>query len=716
MNAFDEVAWPIDRLGEAASELAYHAGLERNDVFVPPPSRATTAGGVLSVEPWIESVVEWLGIDSESVETTYAELSESLEASGPALWVIPDERGEASRCVAIVRGSKGRLRVLLPSGGTTRVPTELVRRAVGAPVERHAHDQIEAVLALADIDPRRRERTREALLTERFGQLRIDGAWILRPAPGSSFWAQARHARVHRLAARLVIAHGLNYVLMLASWWTLGRGALSGHFDPAWLIAWALLLISAIPFRLLSSWSQSLMSLRLGRLLKQRLLAGTFRLDSTLVRNEGSGDLLGRVIESEAVESLMTTGGFTAVTASVELLIVGWLLAQGPSGGLHFSLFAMWIGLTFALAFQYYRRRREWTDERLGLSKELVERMLAHRTRLAQQAPERWHEGEDVAVDRYLQSSKRADHAAIRISTLMGRGWVIVGLLGLVPAFIAANTSAESLAIGLGATMLADRALQKMTLGLRVLCDAMISWRAVAPIFHAAARSDAAGVPGATANASRERSERQSSNRAPLVEASGLTFRHAGRANAVIEDCDLAIYPNDRILLESPSGGGKSSLAALLTALRPADAGLLLLRGFDRRTLGATAWRRGVVSAPQFHENHVFSGSFAFNVLMGRTWPAPTALVEEAEHVCRELGLGPLLERMPGGMLQTVGESGWQLSHGERSRLFIARALMQRADLVILDESFAALDPENLDLALECVRRRTNALMVIAHP
>jgi len=63
-----------------------------------------------------------------------------------------------------------------------------------------------------------------------------------------------------------------------------------------------------------------------------------------------------------------------------------------------------------------------------------------------------------------------------------------------------------------------------------------------------------------------------------------------------------------------------------------------------------------------------------------------------------------------------VGEGGWQLSHGERSRVSIARALLQDASLVILDESFAALDPENLRTALECVLRRARTLMVIAHP
>jgi ATP-binding cassette subfamily B protein len=71
---------------------------------------------------------------------------------------------------------------------------------------------------------------------------------------------------------------------------------------------------------------------------------------------------------------------------------------------------------------------------------------------------------------------------------------------------------------------------------------------------------------------------------------------------------------------------------------------------------------------------------------------------------------------MPGGLMQMVGETGWQLSHGERSRLFIARALLQNAEMIVLDESFAALDPKSLETALSCVLARAPALLVIAHP
>ena len=66
-------------------------------------------------------------------------------------------------------------------------------------------------------------------------------------------------------------------------------------------------------------------------------------------------------------------------------------------------------------------------------------------------------------------------------------------------------------------------------------------------------------------------------------------------------------------------------------------------------------------------------------------------------------------------MEQMVGETGWQLSHGERSRLYVARALLQNAEVVILDESFAALDPATFRRTLNCVHERAGTLLVIAH-
>jgi ATP-binding cassette subfamily B protein len=143
--------------------------------------------------------------------------------------------------------------------------------------------------------------------------------------------------------------------------------------------------------------------------------------------------------------------------------------------------------------------------------------------------------------------------------------------------------------------------------------------------------------------------------------------------------------------------------------------GLLLLDGLDRATLGSRLWRRRIAGAPQFHENYIFNESLAFNLLMGRRWPPAEDDLYWAEVVCRRLGLGPLIERMPGGLFQLVGQAGWQLSHGERSRVYVARALLQGADLVVLDESFAELDPDNVRKCLPEAAGLSKSVLVVAH-
>jgi ATP-binding cassette subfamily B protein len=71
---------------------------------------------------------------------------------------------------------------------------------------------------------------------------------------------------------------------------------------------------------------------------------------------------------------------------------------------------------------------------------------------------------------------------------------------------------------------------------------------------------------------------------------------------------------------------------------------------------------------------------------------------------------------MPAGIHQWVGETGWRLSHGERARVWIARALLQRADVVLVDEGLDTLDPDSLHRVQDALRAEEAAVLVIAHP
>jgi ATP-binding cassette subfamily B protein len=237
------------------------------------------------------------------------------------------------------------------------------------------------------------------------------------------------------------------------------------------------------------------------------------------------------------------------------------------------------------------------------------------------------------------------------------------------------------------------------------LAGAAVAWQRTSVLFRAATRQELPGSLDVVASKS-----------APLVvDARDLTFRYSDRTEPVLRGANLQIERGGRVVLEGASGGGKSTLVSLLAGVREPDSGRVLIDGFDRPTLGAAEWRRRLAAAPQFHENHVLAETFAFNLFLGHPAVLTPADFDEAREICDELGLGDVLDRMPAGMLQMVGETGWQLSHGERSRLYIARALLQDAELVVLDESFAALDPENLKRAVQCVVKRAGSLLVIAH-
>jgi ATP-binding cassette subfamily B protein len=718
MNELSHMTWPAASLGSTLEALGRGGGLAPRDVEAgsPPPTVAREGGEALG--QWIESAARWLGLEAEPKPLRYVDaLQLARDTQAPTLVRVPGE-GEP-RFLAILSARKGSAALVCPDLSVRRVSTEEVGALLCRTTEEPLAVEVGRLLEEIGVPQRRRARARAAILEQRLGPKWIAECWSLRNPPAASLWRRVRQARLVPRLTVFFVAHVAQYALWLLSWWVIGQAALGGRADRGLLAAWVLLLLTTIPLRLLETWSAGLFAVGAGGLIKQRLLQGALKLEPEEIRHEGVGHLLGRVFEGDAVETLALGGGLLGVVAAVELAFGAWVLWAGAGGWLHVALLAAWVALVVALGWVYYRRRMFWTESRLRLTHNLVEVMVGHRTRLAQEARERLHEGEDQSLENYLRLSSGMDRVAAKLAALVPRGWLVVGVAALAPAYASGEASAASLAISLGGILLVFRALGKLSESLASLAGAGVAWRKVAPLFESAARPDEAGVPSFSVSVGgkeKDAASPEETDGRAVAEAHDLVFRYRGREEPVLRGCSLRIEAGERLLLEGPSGGGKSTLASLLTGMRRPDSGLLLLGGLDRQTLGLDGWRRRVVSAPQFHENHVLTETFAFNLLMGRRWPPRVEDLKEAEEVCRELGLGELLGRMPGGFEQMVGESGWQLSHGERSRLFIARALLQRADLIVLDESFAALDPENLRLALACVLNRAPALLVIAHP
>ncbi len=602
--ALEPLSWPVARLGEALQALGKASGFSLAAADLNELSRADGAGDLdeARLTPWIEAAAARLGLEAEPVEITYPEVETMVGGCAPALLGIPSASG--TRFLVLLPGTRQRLAILTPDLARHERPVETVRAALCRTLEAGAANEVDDTLRSVAIEGRRRERARRALLRELLSERRIGGCWLIRPAGGTALKAHAREFRLLGLLTTLVAAHALHYLLWILSWWLLGQGALAGRLDRGWLLAWGLVLASLIPFRLLVSYAGGLLSVRAGATLKRRLLFAAFRLDPDEVRHLGAGQWLGRVLECEVLEQMAITGGFLALTALIELALSGVVLALGAGGWLHLLLLGLWMAVTAWIALRYYRRRSEWTQTRLTMTNDLVEGMVGHRTRLAQEARARWNEGEDEALDHYYGLSRALDRDALILQAAVPRGWFIAGVLGLLPAFVAGGHSAALLAVGLGGVLLAFQAFKDLAEGLERILASALAWERIRPFWSAAARPEPLGEPQFASRVMPSEPDSaldlSTTPREPslLLDARDLRFCRPDRAEPVLRGLNLRIDAGDRILLEGSSGGGKSTLGMLLAGSRCPDSGLILLRGLDLNTLGARAWRGGACSSP----------------------------------------------------------------------------------------------------------------------
>ncbi|WP_217644496.1 ABC transporter ATP-binding protein [Geodermatophilus amargosae] len=179
----------------------------------------------------------------------------------------------------------------------------------------------------------------------------------------------------------------------------------------------------------------------------------------------------------------------------------------------------------------------------------------------------------------------------------------------------------------------------------------------------------------------------------------------------VLHDVSFAVQPGQVVALVGSSGAGKSTIASLVPRLYDADAGAVRLGGVDVRDLTAASIRRTVGVVTQ--DGHLFHESLRDNLLLA----APGATDDDLWDALTRARLADLVAALPDGLDTVVGERGYRFSGGERQRLTIARLLLARPRVVLLDEATAHLDAtseaavqEALDEALE-----GRTAIVIAH-
>jgi ATP-binding cassette subfamily B protein len=194
-----------------------------------------------------------------------------------------------------------------------------------------------------------------------------------------------------------------------------------------------------------------------------------------------------------------------------------------------------------------------------------------------------------------------------------------------------------------------------------------------------------------------------------------VRFEHVSfsypNGHAVFKGIDLTFSPGERVGLVGPSGGGKSSVLALMQRFYDLQAGRITIDGQDIVRVTQESLRAAIAIVPQ--DLSMFNRSIMENIRYGRPEATDRDVIASADIAnCRDF-----IEALPGGFSTMVGDRGVQLSGGQRQRIAIARAFLRDAPLLLLDEATSALDGDSEEAIQEALAKlmRGRTVIAIAH-
>ncbi|KAK2788992.1 mitochondrial chaperone [Emmonsiellopsis sp. PD_33] len=191
-----------------------------------------------------------------------------------------------------------------------------------------------------------------------------------------------------------------------------------------------------------------------------------------------------------------------------------------------------------------------------------------------------------------------------------------------------------------------------------------------------------------------------------------VEFSYPAREDVqVLRGLDLNIKPGQFAALVGPSGAGKSTIISLLERFYTPSSGSISIDGRNISQSEGVSFRDNIALVPQ--ESVLFDGTIRFNIALGAR-PGVNPTDTEIEEACRLANIHDTIINLPDGYDTNCGPGGNQLSGGQKQRLAIARALVRKPQLLLLDESTSALDAESERLLQAGLEKATQGITVIA--
>lgn len=204
----------------------------------------------------------------------------------------------------------------------------------------------------------------------------------------------------------------------------------------------------------------------------------------------------------------------------------------------------------------------------------------------------------------------------------------------------------------------------------------------------------------------------RSDNQAASVQLCNVHFSYPARPDIkVLNGLNIDIRPGKFCALVGPSGAGKSTVISLVERLYTPQSGSILIDGADVTKHRDASFRDTIALVPQ--ESVLFDGSIEFNIGLGAR-PGQEVTMAEIEEACRLANIHDVIQGLPDGYKTLCGPNGSQFSGGQKQRLSIARALVRKPKLLVLDESTSALDAESEKLLQDGLEKAARGITVIA--